>query len=43
MIATPTALFDAPLQNGGASAPTTAGLGLTPILETLTTPIATYS
>ncbi len=36
------ASFDAPVVDGGAQAPTTPGLGVTPDLSALGTPVATY-
>ena len=36
------ASFDAPVVDGGAQAPTTPGLGVTPDLSALGSPVATY-
>lgn len=42
MVEGSTASFDAPLVNGGATAPDTPGLGVTPDLSKMGAPIATY-
>lgn len=42
MVGVQTAAFDAPVQNGGAEAPDTPGLGVTPDMDVLGDPVATY-
>jgi L-alanine-DL-glutamate epimerase-like enolase superfamily enzyme len=42
MVSLTTAQFDAPIKNGGASAPYVAGLGVTPDMGVMGTPVAVY-
>ncbi|MBE1283891.1 MAG: mandelate racemase [Rhodobacteraceae bacterium] len=42
MVALQTAAYDAPIRDGGVEAPATPGLGVTPDLDTLGLPIASY-
>ena len=42
MVTLSTAAFDAPVCNGGVTAPDTPGLGITPDMTVLGTPVATY-
>ena len=42
MVTTTTAAFDAPIRDGGASAPDAPGLGVTPDMDVLGNPVALY-
>ena len=42
MVSATTAEFAAPIRDGGVEAPNVPGLGITPVVELLTNPVATY-